>query len=196
MAVNKVIYGNTVLIDLTMDDLMASDLSLGKKAHDKSGAQIVGTNAKDSITTDATAVASEILSGKTAYVNKQKVEGSMPNRGAVSGEISDVDTPYSVQNGYHDGSGIVGIDATEKAKIKDATNIKKGVTILGVEGTYEGEADPTETKNVTPYTTAQTVLPTAGYVISQVNVAAIAYTETDNAAGGKTATIGTVAPTP
>lgn len=34
-----------------------------------------------------------------------------------------------------------------------------------------------------------------GEKISQVNVAAIAYVETDNTAGGKTVTIGTVAPT-
>jgi hypothetical protein len=52
--------------------------------------------------------------------------------------------------------------------------------------------------SATPYTTAKTYLPTSlgdyNY-FSQVSVAAIAYTETDNAAGGKTATVGTVAPT-
>jgi len=51
--------------------------------------------------------------------------------------------------------------------------------------------------NVTPYTTSQTIVPSdlGDYnSITQVNVAAIAYTEVDNDKGGKTATIGTVAP--
>lgn len=58
----------------------------------------------------------------------------------------------------------------------------------------DGGSTPTEIKNVTPYVTAQTVLPTTGYTISQVNVDAISYVETENAAGGNTATIGLVAP--
>ena len=52
---------------------------------------------------------------------------------------------------------------------------------------------------VTPYTTAQTITPSdlGDYnSITQINVAAIAYSESDNAAGGVTVTIGTVAPTP
>ena len=51
--------------------------------------------------------------------------------------------------------------------------------------------------SVTPYTTSQTITPAdlGDYnSITQINVAAIAYTETDNAAGGVTVTIGTVAP--
>lgn len=51
--------------------------------------------------------------------------------------------------------------------------------------------------SVTPYTTAQTITPAdlGNYnSITQINVAAIAYTESDNAAGGVTVTIGTVDP--
>lgn len=58
----------------------------------------------------------------------------------------------------------------------------------------DGGSTPTEVKNIMPYTTSQTVLPTSGYTISQVNVEAISYVETENIAGGNTATIGTVAP--
>ena len=118
----------------------------------------------------------------------------MPNRGGVIGVIADKDDEYSIQNGYHDGSGKVGIDATEKAKIL-AGNIKSGVEILGVTGTYAGESVSAQTKSVTPYTTAQTVLPDAGYdYLAQVNIASINYVETPNAAGGVTVTIGAVAP--
>lgn len=195
MAISKVVFGNTTLIDLTSDTITASDLAYGVTAHGADGSLITGSSTKDSDTTDATAVAGEILSSKTAYVNKNKITGTMPNRGAVTGTIDTVAGTYSIQAGYHDGSGTVGIDSTEQAKII-ASNIKDGVEILGVTGTYTGEGVPTQVKNATPYTTAQVVLPDTGYDLSQVNIAAISYVETDNAAGGKTATIGDVAPTP
>lgn len=194
MAKNKIIYGNTVLIDLTQDTVTESDLAYGITAHDNSGTVITGTSTKDSDTTDADALQGEILSGKTAYVNKVKLTGSMPNRGSVTGTISTVSGSYNIQNGYHDGSGTVSIDSTEQGKIV-AENIKNGVEILGVTGSYTGEGVPTEQVTVTPYTTSQTILPTSGYNISQVNVNAIAYTETPNAYG-TTVTIGTVAPSP
>ena len=194
--VNKVIYGNQTLIDLTADTITAADLASGVTAHDRSGATITGTNTYDADTSDADATAAELLLNKTAYVNGSKITGSMPNRGAVTGSISNVSTPYSIQNGYHDGSGTVGIDSTEAAKII-AGNIKDGVSILGVTGTYTGEGVTAQTKSATPYTTAQVILPDSGYdYLAEVDIAAIAYTETLNAAGGLTATIGTVAPTP
>ena len=194
MAISKVVFGNTTLIDLTSDTVTASDLAYGVTAHGADSAAITGSSTKDSDTTDADATAGEILYGKTAYVNKNKLTGSMPNRGGVTGTISTKAGTYSIQAGYHDGSGTVGIDSTEQAKII-AGNIKSGVEILGVTGDYSGEAVSAQTKNATPYTTAQTVLPDSGYdYLSQVNIAAISYVETDNAAGGKTATIGDVAP--
>lgn len=43
MAVNKVVYGTTVLVDLTEDTVTAATLMQGYTAHDKSGALITGT---------------------------------------------------------------------------------------------------------------------------------------------------------
>ena len=194
MAKNKIIYGNTVLIDLTSDTVTESDLLYGKIAHDRAGEVITGTCTYDSDTTDADATASEILATKTAYVNKNKITGSMPNRGAVAGTISTVAGTYNIQNGYHDGSGTVAIDSTEQAKIIEG-NIKAGVEILGVTGTYSGEAVNVQSKTATPYTTSQTILPDSGYdYLSQVTVNAISYTETPNTYG-TTVTIGDVQPT-
>ena len=195
--VNKVIYGGQTLIDLTGDDVTASQVLSGIKFHLPSGAQGTGSCTYDANTSDATAIASEILLNKTAYKNGQKMTGTMPNRGAVHGEISTKTGTYTIQNGYHDGSGNVKISATEQAKIIPA-NIREGITILGVSGTMSGSEGVKATScNVTPYTTAQTISPSdlGDYnSIAQVNVAAIAYTESDNESGGKTVTIGTVDP--
>lgn len=193
MARNKVVFGSEVIIDLTADSVDPGHLAKGYTAHDKSGNKITGENTFDADTSDADAVAGEILNTKTAYVNGVKITGAMPNVGAVSGVINSIGEDYTVPNGFHDGSGKVTIDSVEKAKLIGA-NIKQGVTILGVEGEYEGEAVPTQKKTATPYTTKQTILPDAGYDLSQVDVEAIYYEETANSAGGVTVTIGKVAP--
>lgn len=191
--VNKVVNGGSgdVIIDLTGDTLISADqLASGITAHARSGAPITGTNTNDANTSDANATASQILSGSTAYVQGSKVTGTMTNNGAVSGAISSRDQAYSVPTGYHDGSGTVQISAAERAKII-AGNIKQGVTILSIQGSYSGESVNLQSKSVTPSFTAQTVTADAGYdALSQVNVSAIPYSETDNAQGGKTVTIG------
>ena len=193
---NKIIYGDQVLIDLTADDVTTSDVLSGKKFHLPSGAPGTGTCTYDANTSDATAVAAEILATKTAYKNGTKLTGTMPNRGAVTGTISTVAGEYTIPQGYHDGSGKVSIVSTEQTKLI-ATNIREGVTILGVTGTMSGSESVKATSvSVTPYTTSQTITPSDlgdFNSITQINVAAIAYTETDNAAGGVTVTIGTVA---
>ena len=98
MAVSKVVYGDTVLIDLTEDTVTPSTLASGVTAHAADGNQITGTSS----------------SGGTG-----------------------------------------------------------------------------QSKTVTPSTSAQVVSPDSGYdFLSQVTVAAIPYTETQNAAGGITVTIG------
>lgn len=187
---NKVIYGNTVIIDLTADTVTPEKILAGFTAHDQSGATITGTCDFDVDSGDATVQVAEILKGKTAYARGTKLTGTMPNNGAVSLKISTVDDSISIAQGYHDGSGKVQILDTEKAKLI-AANIKQGITILGVTGTLEPSSSiKVHAKTVTPATTAQTVLPDSGYdYLSQVTVNAIPYVETDNSAGGKTVTI-------
>ena len=187
--INKVIYGGQTLIDLTGDTVIPSGVASGLIFHDKSGATLTGSNTYDADTSDADAAAAEILLNKTAYVNGNKLTGTMPNNGGVTGSISSVAQEYTVPQGYHDGSGKVGIAAAEQAKII-AGNIKAGIQILGVTGDYGGESASVQAKTATPSTTQQVITPDQGYdYLSQVTVAAIPYTETDNAAGGKTVTI-------
>ena len=187
---NKIIYGGKTLIDLTADTVDASHLLSGYTAHDKSGAIITGSCAYDSDTSNDTVAVAEILSGKTAHARGTQLTGTMPNRGGVTGTISTKDGSYTIQQGYHDGSGNVTISATEQAKII-AGNIKSGIEILGVIGSYSGESIAVQAKTAIPSTTSQTITPDANYdYLSQVTVQAIPYVESDNAAGGITVTIG------
>lgn len=191
MATSKVVYGGNVLMDLTADTVTKEKILKGYTAHGADGEPIVGTCEFDANTQDATATEAEILAGKTAYNKGNKITGAMKNNGAVSGKISTKAGKYTVPQGYHDGSGTVQIDSTEQAKLI-ASNIRQGVTILGVAGSMSGsESVKAQSKTATPSTSEQVILPDTGYThLAQVTVAPIPYVENDNSAGGKTVTIG------
>ena len=190
---SKVVLANgTVLIDLTADTVDASHLLEDYTAHGADGAPITGTCTFDSDTSNDTLQIAEALSGKTFHARGTAYTGTMTNNGAVSGTISTASGAYTVPQGYHDGSGTVSISSTEQAKII-AGNIKSGVQILGVTGTYSGASISAQSKNATPTFSSQTIQPDSGYdYLSSVTVAAITVTYADNAAGGKTVTIGAV----
>lgn len=186
-----VLADGTILIDLTADTVDASHLLSGYTAHGANGAPITGSCTYDSNTLDDTLTVSEALTGKTFHARGQAYTGTMPNRGAVTGTISTKSQEYTIPQGYHDGSGKVSISSTEQAKII-SVNIREGITILGVEGSMSGSEDMhAQSKSVTPTFASQTISPDSGYnCLSEVTVAAITVTYSDNAAGGKTVTIG------
>ena len=187
---SKIVFYGETLMDLTGDNVTADKLLSGITAHDKTGASVTGTCTFDADTKDATATAAEILTGKTAYKNGQKVTGTMPNKGAVELKVTKKGTPVTIPAGYHDGSGTAGIADTEEAKII-AGNIKSGVEILGVTGTYAGELVNGQKKTVTPAKAQFSVLPDEGYDhLTEVVVNGVPIAYTDNAAGGQTVTIG------
>ena len=189
---NKVVLASgEVLIDLTGDTVDAAHVLDGYTFHDKSGAPVTGTCTYDSDTSDDTAAVGEILSGKTAHARGALLTGTMPNNGAQMGSIDTKAQEVTIAQGYHDGSGKVGISADEQAKLIP-NNIREGITILGVEGTMSGsEGVVAQARSVTPKFTQQVISPEDGYThLSQVTVYPITVTYSDNSAGGKTVTIG------
>ena len=190
--INKLVVGEDVKFDLTQDDITADKLAKGIKAHDKSGAPIVGTSTYDADTSDATATAAEILSTKTAYKAGSKITGTMPNQGAKTLNITKKGVAVTIPMGFHDGGGKAQIDSAEAAKIIPE-NLRAGVTVLGVTGNMSGtEGASPQAKTVVPTFEAQEITPdspTYNY-LSSVTVAAIPVSYTDNDAGGQTLKIG------
>lgn len=189
---NKVVLSNgEVLIDLSQDTVEQAKVLSGFTFHGKDGAPYTGTCTFDSDTSQDTAAVSEILLGKTAHARGTKLTGTMPNNGSVNGKISTRDGTYIIPQGFHDGSGSVEIDSTEKAKLIPQ-NIREGVTLLGVEGSMSGsESEKKQAKTAAPSFEEQVILPDSDFTcLSQVTIAAIPVSYSDNAAGGKTVTIG------
>lgn len=192
MGRSKVIYAGQTLMDLTGDDVTVDKLLKGIKAHDSNGDPIVGECEYDVDSSEATAVAAEILKDRTAAVKGEIVKGTMPNNGAVAGKISTKDGEYTVSQGYHDGGGKVVIDPNAVTELKPE-NIREGRTVLGVTGTMTGnEAEkPQSSKTVdAPLNEDLIVGPDEGFTcLTEVVVKKVPYQEIDNTADGKGITV-------
>ncbi len=91
-----------------------------------------GGTAKFFDVSDATAAQGSILTGTTAYVANGKVTGNMANNGDTSDVISTKAGTVTIPAGYTSG-GTVSI-ASAQQNLLISSNIKNGVTILGVQG--------------------------------------------------------------
>lgn len=83
-------------------------------------------------TASADITSADVLTGKTGFGNGGSVSGSMANNGSTGGTISTKAGTVTIPAGYTSG-GTVSISSTEQNKII-ASNIKSGVTLLGVSG--------------------------------------------------------------
>ena len=91
-----------------------------------------GGTAKFHDASQADVAAADVLDGKKFVGASGEDTGSMPNNGSTSGTISTKAGTVTIPAGYTSG-GTVGIDSTEQAKVV-SSNIKSGVTLLGVAG--------------------------------------------------------------
>lgn len=93
-------------------------------------------------TSDATAVAGDILSPKTAYGSAgTKITGTMPSKVGSSTVITPSTSDQTIPQGYYGGAAGDGKVLGDADLV--AGNIKKDISIFGVTGTYQGDTTVT-----------------------------------------------------
>lgn len=167
-------------------DATASDVAKGKTFTSAAGVSVVGTREAESggiNTSDATATADDIAKDKTAYVNGEKITGTLKKPGFSTTKVDYFVTsgtyaiPYVRMTTHTTSDGIFRktddvILAVAASAYGDASasDVAKGKTFTSkdgakIEGTYEPPStEPSlQAKSVTPSAAAQTVKPDSGY---------------------------------
>lgn len=148
------------LIGLTADKISEGNTILG----------VEGTAGAGGIdTSDATATVKDILAGKTAYVDGEKLEGTMANNGDLIVTPNTDEQDHSA--GYYNSVQVRPVTSSVDTNIK-AENIKSGISILGVAGSVI-ELNGHELE-VTPSTEQKVIEPEENYnAITRVTVKAV-----------------------
>lgn len=130
----------------------------------KSGESIFGVEGNQSVvdTSDANATSDDIAQGKTAYVNGQKITGSLPKRSfamdvtdpdsihieensiAIIGKDTITDEPYIYEPIDNNASVVVYDSVLAQALNLTQDKIVEGNTILGIEGTATQGVDTSD----------------------------------------------------
>ena len=186
MAVNKVVYGTTVLVDLTGDSVTPDKLAKGETAHDAAGEPITGTMESGIDTSDATATADDIAKNKTAYVNGEKITGNvtvfdLDTSTLLSSEDSVSSTVYQTKKYiqfkankranndlYRAGTAQAFMAPISFFGDATASDVAEGKTFtskagLKVTGTAKANTPTLQSKTVTPSTSQQIITPDSGY---------------------------------
>ena len=141
-----IIWGNT-LFGLEMSKVVNTlGINASKVAKGQTIAGISGT-----YTSDANAVAGNILSGKTAYINGNKITGTISSKGAATY------TPGKSNQTIASGQYLSGTQTIKGDANLIASNIKKGVSIFGITGTSTGNVSNLTPLASYPYTSTNKV---------------------------------------
>lgn len=137
-------------------------------------------------TSDATATAANIDSGKTAYVNGVKITGTSTKIDTSGANAVATDILYG-KTAYVGGSLVTGsITSKEAQTYTPSTSAQTIAAGQYLSGAQTIAAVPTEEKSATPSATAQDITPTAGKFLSKVTVAGDANLLAENIKSGVT----------
>lgn len=177
-------------INLTQDDVQPEDVRRGRRFHLNTGEIKEGTNDNTVDASKATATKEMVLAGATFGKGSELQIGEMPDNSGKDVIIGNTDGT-TIPRGYFTGLSKAKLSDEALAKLVPG-NIKKGETILGVEGDYGAEDMTAVEKVVNPSFEEQVFVPAADGAdfYSSVKVGAIKVTKVENEYGGLTVTIG------
>lgn len=173
MGVNKVVINDEVLLDLGGDTVKASALLKGYTAHDKTGTPITGTMPDNGAVSPSELAAGGSYTIPAGYHNGSgkvtaKSLASQTDGTAAAGDI------LSGKTAYVDGSKVTGSMTDQGTKTATLDTSTTSYTIPAGKHSGSGKVSiTTQEKSVTPGTSAQTVKPDSGKVLSKVSVGAV-----------------------
>lgn len=126
---NNLIQDKTDLVDILKERNIPADYTETFTEIIPRVLQLCNINGLD--TFDATATASDIVAGKTAYIKGEQVTGTMPVIKAVPYLTPSNDNQVLSGNAYIEGNTVIRGDAMLQPE-----NIRRGVSIFGVMGVY------------------------------------------------------------
>nr|DAG28120.1 MAG TPA: tail protein [Bacteriophage sp.] len=138
--------GTVKISDTEKAKIIPANIKKGVTILGQTGTCEAGTTTSGTDTTDATASASDIRSGKTAYVNGRKLTGTIPNQAAQT------ITPGTTDKTISSGKYLSGTQTIKGDSKLVASNIKSGISIFGVTGTYTGSSSGSSSGSGLPNT--------------------------------------------
>lgn len=183
MAVNKVVYGTTVLVDLTEDTVTPQTLLLGNRAHGADGQVVNGT-----LTGSQTGVLVKLTDLNVAYVSATTARIDISGKTSIYGSITrnqiivelthfglyatglvfggSLNTDVSID--YDPATGFITL-TTDSTAFNSSVSCKANVYITE-QTPSSGEEKMQQSKTVTPSAVTQIVTPDSGYELTSVTV--------------------------